>query len=139
MLERLCGLVLHSVEGLAEEGLRLRTYRNSETIRVYVPVILTTAKLEVCRFDPSDVDLQSGKLPDAQFQTVPFIRFRKGLATRMSSERQIIDFGKANQEKERTVFVVQAEELAGFLKEWQLLRSDYTWPWVTHTQEERAS
>ena len=134
MLERLCGVVLQSLEGLAQEGLHLQTYQHDETIRVYVPVIVTTAQLEICRFDPNDVDIQNGQLPDAQFETVPFIRFRKGLSTSISGKKSPLNFEEANQDKERTVFVIQAGELVAFLKEWELkFATPYGWPWkISH-------
>lgn len=130
MLERLCGVVLQSLEGLAQEGLHLPTFRHDETIRVYVPAIVTTARLEICRFDSKDIDIQDGKLPDAQFESVPYIRFRKGLSTSVSSEKSPRDFAEANQDQERTVFVIQASELIAFLKEWKLWYAGYAgWPW----------
>ncbi len=138
LLEKLCGTVLQALEGLASEGLGLKPNQANETNRVYIPVILTTAKLVTCRFDSSDVDIISGQLAldQCKFESVPFLRFRKGLVTtRISKKKPLIDFKEANREKERTVFVVQAGALSDFLKHWELCFSRQ-WPWsVARAQE----
>ena len=138
MLERLSGIVLKSLESLAEEEMRLTQLGRH---RIYIPVIVTTASLEVCKFDVSKVSLQTGQLqlPDGQFETVPFIAFRKGLATKYLPERLLPDLRTANQEKERTIFVVQATELLSFLKHLPNLKmfDEYeAFPWRAAREQE---
>src|SRR6266571_2337365 len=42
-----------------------------------IPVIVTTARLHICEFDPAEIDPASGELPreKAQFRHVPHLRF----------------------------------------------------------------
>lgn len=141
LLERICGTILKSVDSLAAEEIPMRTKllewmsKNRENIhgvetiarlnldaredRLYLPTIVTTANLYVCRFDPSKVSIENGQLPGADFESVPFIRFRKTLSTELppgaTSSAQYIE--EADKEKEQTVFVVQAGHLLQFLKE----------------------
>lgn len=140
MLERLSGIVLKSLESLAEEEMRLRPTQLGRH-RIYIPVIITTASLEVCNFDVSKVSLQTGQLqlPDGQFEAVPFIAFRKGLATKHLPERSLRDLQTANQEKERTIFVVQSTEILKFLKHLSGLRmfNEYeALPWNAAREQE---
>ncbi len=53
-----------------------------ERLRTYINVIATTAKLEVCKFDPSKIDLETGTIAEAECEEVPYIRFRKQLSVR---------------------------------------------------------
>jgi hypothetical protein len=86
-----------------------------------VPVVVTNAALTICRFDPAAIRIEDGTLAaaDAVTETVPFIRFRKSLATAMP-ESQFRDLGAANRARERTVFVVTAAHLSTFLKGWSI-------------------
>src|SRR5687768_17577803 len=80
--------LLESTEGLAQEEIRIEeTVRVGQEhrpfhVRLFIfPMIVTNAKLAVCRFDPKNVSLEQGVLdPDkAEIFEVPMIRFRKSL------------------------------------------------------------
>ncbi len=132
MLERLSGIVLASLENLAIEEMVLMKKEQIEDDRIYIPVIVTNANLQVCVFDSSQVGLQDGQLNGASFGSVPYIRFRKSMITKLASleepkptiqsavqkvqrpHRILFD---SNLEKERTVFVVQANNLLDFLNQ----------------------
>jgi hypothetical protein len=121
MLERVTDLVLSSAEGLAEQGFQLRELSGSA--RCYIPVIVTNAKLEVCVFDPQEVDIQDGSISEGEFTTVPVIRFRKGLSTRLptvSAEEVCWDIADVNKEGERTVFVANASSFTEFLRDFEI-------------------
>src|SRR5688572_13929217 len=120
MLERIAGGLLESVEALGYEELRLGPAReHAPERRVYFPLIVTTAELEVCAFDIGNIDLATGTLPDADFESVPWVRFRKGLA-RPPATTKAQDLWRANQEKERTVLIVQAKALDQLLQDWDV-------------------
>jgi len=75
LLERLASLLLRSTESLANEEMKLA--KIGKKILFYIPAIVTNAKIYACRFNVSGVSIDTGKLSDADFEEVPFIRFRK--------------------------------------------------------------
>lgn len=96
---------------------------------VFVPVIITTAELWICRCDPNQVTLNEGTLSEATFEQVPFIRFRKSLTTRLTNQAHPTDLAQANQDKQRTVVVINSTELVGFLSNWKWENREQSWPW----------
>jgi hypothetical protein len=104
-----------------------------------MPTIVTNARLTICSFIPNDIDLSTGELSleSAQFETVPYLRFQKGLQTDiLGSKIQIgykqgLELRQINAEKERTVFVVNSESLLDFLKECNITANSYEmeFPW----------
>jgi hypothetical protein len=86
---------------------------------VVVPVVITTAKLYICKFDPAAVAPETGKLnvSDGQFDEAHFVRFRKSLVTTRSnsynaSEMVLNDWAA---DRVRTVFVLTPPALGRFL------------------------
>ena len=118
LLERVASKLIDSVECLADEEALLRGDRIPKG--TYVPMLVTNAELQICVFDPIKVNLDRGQLStgDAKFQPVPFIRFRKALASRYDTfEQDGLDLQAANLRRERTVYVVQASHLSEFLRQ----------------------
>jgi len=112
-LERTCDTLLQSVEALAAEELRLE--RELAFFR-YLPVVLTNARLFVCQFDPLDMPLSPGELPEgSQFEEVGYVRFEKPLWVR-PSETPAANVAAARRLHERTVFVISGGSLRNFLK-----------------------
>jgi hypothetical protein len=91
MLERIASILLRSTECLAEEEEQYSRSSGLRGIRFYFPIIVTTAKLMVFRYSPSEIDLSSGQIPDGDFQEVPFLRFTKSMSTRLLSSKALID------------------------------------------------
>lgn len=122
MLERLASNLLNAVDSLAAEELNIRNQQSQYGSRVYFPVIVTTAKLQLCEFNSDEILLEDGTLPytAGQFKIVPYIRFHKSLTTKLSPNYHPPDIMSANQDKERTIFIVNAQELINFLDEWKL-------------------
>ncbi|HLE35774.1 MAG TPA: hypothetical protein VI699_01365 [Candidatus Acidoferrales bacterium] len=130
MLERVGATVLQSAEALADEELSLGKPPSISRLRVYVPVIITAATLQVCRFDPIKVDINAGRLPAeaANFEAVPVVRFRKALSG-SSDASQARDLDAARKENERTVLVVQAKAVTNVLESWDIKPSwGEQWP-----------
>lgn len=131
LLERLATGLLESTEGLAQEEISIeQTIRKADQsdrplhVRLFLfPIIVTNAKIAVCRFDPSRVDLQEGMLyaGDAEIFEVPMIRFRKSLATPFP-DGVFYHLEAANKARERTVLVVNAEHLTDILTTWNMGR-----------------
>jgi hypothetical protein len=139
MLERIADGLLQSLEAVAFEEMTLAG-STKLTRGFFVPIVVTAAKLNVARFDPSTTDIATGKLPDAEFAEVPYIRFRKGLARVLAppTGRSSIDLGGANREKERTIFVVTASHLQAFLSNWHI-KPVFEGPWPQQIAREGRS
>jgi len=121
MIERIGGELISATEGFANEQ---RDFRPDlmRDLRFYFSVIVTTAELRLVRFSAENLSLASGSVDDADTMTVPFVRFRKQLSAR---ERGFNPEDFSNRvdvakEKESTIFVVQAEGLGEFLKDFEL-------------------
>jgi len=110
MLERIGGNLIRSVEALAGEELKTLAHLGTKKAIVFVPIIITTAELKVCRMSPATISLAKGTLDDPQFETVPFIRFRKSLVT--WSDCTATSLSQSNQNNQRTVFIINATSLS---------------------------
>ncbi|HUM69436.1 MAG TPA: hypothetical protein PLK31_11380 [Chloroflexota bacterium] len=123
ILESLATEVLESIEGLAEEEVNIeRSLGQPIHTRLFIfPAIVTNAEIAVCRLDPANIKIADGTLDAEHIEitTVPFIRFRKSLAT--SFPQGAFHFLEAaNKARERPVFIVNAASLPEFLKNWKL-------------------
>lgn len=121
MLERVGADVVSSIEGYANEE-KLLLQRDREALRMYFGVIVTTAKLKVCTFNPADISIEDGKIQNPSFAEVPYLRFRKQLASHYEvPEHYVVGVHREiSRAKENTVFVVNAEALPQFLKEFEI-------------------
>lgn len=146
LLERTASELTHAAECLAKEELAFSITKDfpRHNHRMYMPIIVTNAKLTICSFIPNNVDLATGELSleNATFETVPYIRFRKGLQTNILSskiqigDRRELELRQINAEKERTVFVVNSENLLDFLKECNIVpnNDEMEFPWIAVDQ-----
>ena len=121
MLERICADIVSSVEGFANEEKELHL-RDREAFRMYFGVIVTTAKLKVCLFDPTRISISDGKIQDASFSEVPYLRFRKQLIShyKVPEHHAVGGYPEISRAKESTVFIVNAEAFTQFLKEFEV-------------------
>lgn len=122
ILESLAGEVLDSIEGLAEEEVNIEQSRDRGHARLFIfPAIVTNAEIAVCHFDPAKIKITDGTLDagDVEITTVPFIRFRKSLATEFP-QGVYYHLEAANRARERTVFVVNSTFMSEFLKDWKM-------------------
>jgi hypothetical protein len=130
LLERLSSLLLRSTESLANEELKL-TKREETQIRFYFPAIVTNATLYASRFNASDVSIDTGKLSEANFEEVPFIRFRKNLSSTIKSDSPFAyNLNHINQQNERTILIINAKELITILRSLDVpypLNAPWTW------------
>lgn len=115
MLERLSGLVLRSTEIFAEQELRIGPDREYGPARIYIPTIITNAELKICRFDPDAIDIKTGTLPDAEFESVPVVRFRKSLSSTFHSNYEHSSINESYEMQQRTVFIINANSLGSVL------------------------
>lgn len=131
MLERVAGTLLRSSEAIAETEVKANVEQIGELIGIYYPMIVTNAELKICKFSPKDIELASGILPDADFESVPIVRFRKSLSSSLSSKQKTIS--DISKDQERTVFIVNFEYLKSIFPEMEpIKRTD--WPWLSTTE-----
>lgn len=127
ILERLASAVIDSVEGLGQEEIKIHQSK-SHVVRLLVflfPVIVTNAEISICSFNPNNVSILDGTIDASAttIMTVPFIRFRKSLATTFP-EGTFSNLKEANEARELTVFVVNASALPSLLKDWKMSSRD---------------
>jgi hypothetical protein len=115
LLERDAQLLVRGIDGI---GIRLMHDRTGPFgARVFVPIIVTNAKLFSALYDPEDVSLDTGQIPTMpapNLSPIEWVRFRKA-------------FTAANDPGlgDRTVFVVAANSLQKFLTALDWVDVDY--------------
>ncbi len=121
ILENLAGELLLSMEQIAiqETDLvksRIQELGSSSQNMLYLPVIVTTATLQIMNFNPSDIEIADGKVTQSTVGKVEFIRFRKNLASHVDYEKPEMNTLKdLNRENDRSILVVQADSFINFL------------------------
>ena len=107
MLERVAAETTAAMEAIALEEHPVISERQYG-LRMYAPVIVTTARLVVSRFDPKLVALQNGEASAVTHDVVPWIRFRKqfSLEFAVTPKDPHLDFSELAAAKEKLVFVV---------------------------------
>ena len=115
-LERIAGNLLTSVESLVYEELDLMNRIKKETSIIYIPAIITNAELIICNFEPDKMSLSDALISEADFKTVPMIKFRKSLSTRLTANSHPQELMEIRENKERTVFIINAKSLTDVLK-----------------------
>jgi hypothetical protein len=121
LIERAAAELVASTEGLASEDKALSLGERS-SLGIYFNVIVTTAPLYVCRVDPGSISLKDGTLDEAEFEEVPFVRFRKQLspAYELPANYAATGYFDVARAKESTVFVVNSLHLVDFLTNFEL-------------------
>ena len=116
LLEQTGSKLISATESLAHAERDFRRVGESST-RFYFPLLVTTAVLKVADFDPATVSLVDGKLAAAAVKDVPYVRFRKQLATRFVplTPEDVGRLGDPSYSMESSIFVVRAESLIRFL------------------------
>lgn len=140
MLERLSGMVLRSVEVIADQELSFGSNRPYGPARIYFPVIITNAMLRICKFLPDEINLETGTLLDAEFEAVPVVRFRKSLSTTMKNEEDIASLSDLTETQQRTVIIINSNNLASILPCSELHSFGYGgFPWEEAISKESSS
>jgi hypothetical protein len=117
MLERVGSNLISATEAFAWDD-RPNVDSKPNEMRLYCSAIVTTATLQVCQYDPHNISLDVGKIPDAVFTEVPVVRFRKQLSTRsmVADDPASVGGFAGSGTKEHAVFVVNACRLIDFLE-----------------------
>lgn len=121
LIERSAAELVSSTEGFAEECKRL-SLNDREIYKIFFNVIVTTATLQVCEYDPAKIKLSDGDLLDANFREVPYLRYRKQLSPLYEIPEVYKTAGPYDiaRVKESTVFIVNSMHIHEFLKEFDI-------------------
>jgi hypothetical protein len=123
MLERICSALVASTEGLAhEEATRIPEAAREDHFKIYFPLVVTTAKLHVATFSPSSIPLDTGRLDVAEFEEVPYVRFRKQVQWTPLPSTGVSVYGTdVGSERSSIVYIVNAAALDSFLRKFEIL------------------
>ncbi len=115
MLERTAAELIEATEAFAQ-SYGMYHFSQDETARLFIPVVITTAELKLCKFDANEVSLTTGEIVNAEFETVPFLRFRKQFTDRTIDSNRLpqIDYKTIDRQKENSIFVVNSEHILEF-------------------------
>jgi hypothetical protein len=121
LLENAGSILVESVEAFAQQEMGMVERRGENNFfRVYVPILVTTARLFASSFDPATIRLVDGALPDdASFEERPYIMFRKSFSV-VRGYSPANDIRQLLKDSERTILVVNAESLPMFLNQFEL-------------------
>jgi hypothetical protein len=124
LLERLAAELTAATEALAEEERSVAAI-DGPRMRFYISVLVTTARLHHSTLDPLTVPLDTGEASSLSHQEVPWIRFRKQLASdfAVAPVHEGWNYAQLAYAKEKQIFVVHAPSLPAFLKRWDLINS----------------
>jgi len=129
MLERVASYVLAATESVGERELLLHETKYQH---IYLPIIVTTAKLLLYSFDPANVDPITGTPENGLFSEVPYLVFRKGFDTTYETSKMPSNLTELNSEDERTVLVVNSlhlKELLIHINAFKLINRYESFPW----------
>jgi len=137
-LERISSEMTRAVDGLYIDEFKFNVTSPDgfkDQLRFYLPILVTTAKLYVCKFSPEDISLETGDLSQPEFEKVPWIRFNKSLPSEhIEQAHSLRDFAILN---ERTTFVVEATSLNDFLSKLNIdLSKMPAPPWTSGKKKE---
>lgn len=118
-LETPCRNLLEQTTGLAS--------MRGSAIEVFIPIIVTTARLFSCRWQPDPASLADGKVGiGAEFVEESVVRFRKSFVQegRGGGAARVLDRRQWADDNARTVMIVQATKIVEFLAELGLEEPD---------------
>jgi hypothetical protein len=122
MLERVASTLVTATEAFARDDAARIKHQSQHFATDYVSVIVTTARLLLAQFDPAKITVADGTVPSLIDVEVPYLRFRKQL----SGSSDVPDGGESHDTRaiasarERTVFVVNAQLLPAFMREFEV-------------------
>lgn len=135
LLDRVCAELTTAADAiLSQQALLNRVPHPGNDVWITVPVIVTTAEISICKFDPGAVSLVKGELDQSAVtvESVPVVRYRKSFNVHASAEDHrgtigalLHGIGALEVFSQRTVFVVSAGHLAKWLSDFTLDLASY--------------
>jgi hypothetical protein len=119
MLEKACAELLAATEALARQELILHQKDKFHIRRIYVPVIVSNARMFICDGNWEQMNPETGEVKFSAITPVPFVRFRKSFRAPGAETGYAPNAQAFAERSARTVVVVQAGSLPEFLRQWQ--------------------
>ncbi|MDT5059978.1 MAG: hypothetical protein QOH63_437 [Acidobacteriota bacterium] len=101
-------------------------------MKLVLPVIVSTAKLFMCEFDPKDISVSTGEIPfdRVKLTQAPYLIYRYPLPRHLQSDfrfsiKESMIYGSPEVFLYMNIFVVHSENLEGFLSEVPALMSGF--------------
>ncbi len=128
LLERTASEIARAADALASQEMLIhkpsrQPSLNSGLSRLYIPIIVTTAKMFICDADYGSVDLETGEVAGAVISPSPIVRFKKSLGSDASQLTRMLSIESFAKQSERSVLLVQANAILDFLKTAQVAMS----------------
>jgi hypothetical protein len=127
LLEKTAAEIARATDALAHQELLIhhapqtgQPNLNSGMSRLYIPVIVTTAKMSICDADYDSVDLETGEVTGAVSVPSPVVRFRKSFGSDGSKMASMLSIESFAKQSERSVLVIQADAFESFLQRAEL-------------------
>jgi len=124
LLESTAAQVTRAIDALWAQEVQVNLNAGSEELsgRVYIPMIVTNARLRVVDADFHTVDLSLGDIPEASIAEQKWVRFTKAFDAPSASAGAAQSMKELVDRTERTVMVVQAKYFEEFLNSVELMR-----------------
>lgn len=125
LLDRICAELARSADAILTQQLAIEHRREPSSRAVImppgrpwmaIPVVVTTARLHVVRFDPAAVALKDGMLPAGvgTWEEVPHVRYRKSFVAPEPLRKDTV--GELEKYAQRSIVIVTAEHLVEWLR-----------------------
>lgn len=128
-LERISSELLSATNGIANQWTQSVKGLGTTDVHIFIPMIVTNAKLYLCRFDASKTPIGIGQIArdGAKFELASVVRFRKSFGRGVNT--RVNEISDLNSINERSVLVVNSSELGRVLTEFNLIRpfGGYLW------------
>ena len=117
LIEKSAAEVVRAAEAIAREELDRIRNRDRRLSKIYLPMIVTTARLYICDCDYKTINLDRGEIANTQMLPTPLIRFQKSLSTQTAAGGPAT-LEEAAAAAERTVVIIQASAFLEILDQW---------------------
>ena len=122
LVEKTAAEIVRAVDALAMQEFQLHSRGNLSHVRMltpisrlFIPMIVTTAKMYICEANYQNVDLETGEISGATIRPVDVVRFAKSFSTGDAKRAGDVTIEKFAQQTERSVVIVQASAFLDFL------------------------
>ena len=133
-LERVVSELVRATDFFAAVELgNLKHFKRSDYC-AYLPVVVTTADLSVCKFDPSEVSLKDGTLPEGDFESVSSVRFTRSMPTLQGDFPDGACALYRSIESTRTTLIVNAEHFVDTIESLRTTDDPEECPWQVESQ-----
>jgi hypothetical protein len=121
----MCAELTRSADAVLEQQMNVGGGFHKSQHWTAIPVIVTTARLQVCTFDPAIVSLTDGRLPadGATWQEVPHARYRKSFDVLPAASATTL--GDLEKQAQRSVEIVTATHFVEWLEQFHIEEASY--------------